>query len=299
MIVNLKNNNKYFERTDTLVKYYKDIRGLNSGLSADEEKKFFKLYKYGNDEERKYAKKVIIESNQKFVVSVARYYANNNNIMDIINEGNIGLLKAIDAYDENFVAHGKSVKFTTFAVHYIRREINEYRINVDSMIKKNNIAKTYHILSQARNKFLQDNGRQPTSDELKDFVNKVYGLNLKKSIDVLDLKFSRIDDVNNDENENNLGTLYTFNAYSSNKNNFEDVEANEYNKAKVASLLNVLTPREQEIIKMSFGIGEIRELTSEEISEKLDITSERVRQLKNSIMEKLKREFKKTINERL
>lgn len=298
MIVNVKNNNKYFERTETLVKYFNDIKDFNNGLSIEDERKFFKLYKNGTKKEKEYARKILIESNQKFVISVARVYANNNNLMDIIDEGNVGLIKAIDAFDEEYKVNGKHVKFISFAVHYIRREINEYKINVDSIIKKHNIARTYHIISQARSKFLQDNGRQPTSEELRELMNKEYGLNIKHNSDVLDLKITHIDETSSDdEKDANIGALFAFNSYSSTSNGYENIENGDYYKTKVASLLNVLTPREKKVIKLAFGIGEYRELTNEEIGERMGLTPERIRQMRSSIMIRLKNEFKKKVND--
>ena len=298
VIVNFRNNGKYFERTNTLVNYFNDIRRFDGSIKPEDEAMLFDYCKNGTKEEKAEARKIIIEGNQRFVVSVARAYATNNNLMDLINEGNIGLMEAVDAFDPNVKVNGKTVKFITFAVHYIRRAINQFKVNNDAIVKKNNISKTYHVLSRARNKFLQENGRQPTTDELKDLVNKEYGLKINDSADMLDLRVTYIDEnASDDDDDANLADLATFNSYSANGNGYERTESNDYNKAMVTSLLKVLTPREQRIIKMAFGIGEYRELTNDEIAERIGLTTERIRQMRTSIMKRLREEFKKKINE--
>lgn len=300
VIVNFRNNGKYFERTNTLVNYFNDIRRFDGSIKPEDEATLFDYCKNGTKEEKEEARKIIIEGNQRFVVSVARAYATNNNLMDLINEGNIGLMEAVDAFDPNVKVNGKTVKFMTFAVHYIRRAINQFKVNNDAIVKKNNISKTYHVLSRARNKFLQENGRQPTTDELKDLVNKEYDLKINDSADMLDLRVTYIDEnASDDDDDANLADLATFNSYSASGNGYERTESNDYNKAMVTSLLKVLTPREQRIIKMAFGIGEYRELTNDEIAERIGLTTERIRQMRTSIMKRLRDEFKKKINENL
>lgn len=300
LIVNFKGNNKYFDRTNTLVSYFNDIKRFDGTINPEDEVILLDLCKNGTKKEQKKARKLIIEGNQRFVVSVARAYATNSNLLDLINEGNIGLMEAIDAFDPTVKVNGKTVKFCTFAVHYIRRAINQFKVNNDSIVKKNNISKTYHVLSQARNKFLQENGRQPTSDELKELVNDQYNLKIKNSNDMLDLKITYIDDNDTESDDDaNLASLATFNSYSASTNGYERTELNDFNTAMVSSLLKALTPREQKVIKMAFGIGESRELTNAEIGDKMGLTPERIRQMRSSIMKRLQKEFRDKVTENL
>ena len=109
MVVNLKTpNSDYFERTETLVRYYEDIRKYDV-LTNEEELELFEMIKNGNKFEKQVAKEKLINCNQRFVVAVAKRYATNDNILDLINEGNIGLMEAL----ENFKVE-KGVKFTKF-----------------------------------------------------------------------------------------------------------------------------------------------------------------------------------------
>lgn len=297
-VVNIRNTGRYFERTNTLVDYFNDIRKFDNSFSNEDEEAIFNLIKNGNKKEREQARKSLVEANQRFVVSVAKAYATNNNLMDLIDEGNIGLMEAIDAYDPNIKIDGKSVRFITFAVHYIRRAITQYKINHDTLVRKSNISKTLHVVARARNKFIQEHGRQPTTDELKDEVNADFNIKIKKSIDLYDLKVSSIDESAGDSDDDaTMGDMALFNSYSANGNNYDKNVSKEYNKELVVSMLKVLTPREQNILKMSFGLGYERPLTPIEIGEKVHLTPERVRQMKTTILKRLKSEFKRKLNQ--
>ena len=168
MKINVKTTNNYFERTETLVKYYHEVNDYEV-VDATREKELFTLLNEGKknyekakqagDEAlaRKYEKEVkrirdfIINSNLRFVLSVARIYAKNRNLSDIIDEGNIGLVKAVDTFD---VTLGN--RFQTHAIYLIRQQINIFRQNDGLMIKKNNESKTYHIIRNMTNKFMQE-----------------------------------------------------------------------------------------------------------------------------------------------
>lgn len=302
VIVNFKNNTgKIFERTNTLMGYFNDIKRFEIGLSREEEEILFDYYKNGTKKEKAAARRKLIESNQRFVVSVARAYATNNNLMDLIEEGNIGLMEAIDAFNPDVKVNDRTVKFMTFAVHYIRRAINQYKMSYDTIVKKNNISKTYHVISRARNKFIQENGRQPTTEELMEVVNKDFGLRIKESMDMLDVNVMRIDNGVEDSDEDggaSFSAMMRFNSHSANVNDYEKVMDANYENQMVSAILKSLTPRERRVMKMAFGIGEYREFTNAEIGEKLGVTPERVRQMKTAIIRRLQRCGKRHFSDR-
>ena len=293
MIVNLSTpQNNYFERTDTLKRYYDDIRKYQP-LSLDEELKLIKEYHITKSKVEKEAiKNKILCANQRFALGVARRWATNDNIMDLISEANIGMIEALEDFDYN-----RKLKFITFAVHYIRRSINSYMIKNGNTVRKSNYAKTYHLISQATNKFMQKELRHPTLEELADFLKSEYGVELKDVNDVATLNMLSIDENYdcNDEDANML-TMFTFNNVSSSINEYEKNANNEFAEKIVQSVLNKLTPREQEIVKYAFGIGHSREYEINEIAEKMNYSSERIRQLKISALEKMKREYSNIIS---
>lgn len=292
MIVNLKSGTTdFFARTETLTRYYEDIRQYDV-LSVEEEVEFFHLLKSGTRAEKEFARKQIINSNQRFVVAIAKKFGTNDNILDLINEGNIGLMEAVEKFDVT-----KGIKFATFAVWYIRRAINLYNINYGEIVTKSNISKTYHVISQATNKFLQREYRQPTLEELKELLQTEYDVDIKEVEDVMETHFVSIDESSqkDDDEAISIGDMVQYNSTSATKNLYERECENDFNKKLVTNLLTNLKPREQEIIKMVFGIGCDREYELQEIAVKLGLTTERVRQLKFSVIDKLKEEYKKAI----
>ena len=304
---NIKTTNNYFERTETLIKYYHDANEYEV-LDADQEKELFTLLKVGKENvekakkngdkelERKYRKEVeklrefIINSNLRFVISIARIYASNYNLLDIIDEGNIGLVKAVDTFD---VTMGN--RFQTHAVYIIRQAINLYRQGDDKIVKKNNESKTFHIISKMTNKFMQEFQREPTSEELKDYINKYYpNADIKDSADVLTVKVSSIDEpVDSEDGDVNIGNINTFNTYSASYNEYENKSDIDHIKSFVDNLMKDLSERDRTIVKMYFGIGQIHNASVPvaEIADKLGLTQTRVRQIVEDSKEKMKEAY--------
>lgn len=291
-IVNVKTTqNAIFTRNETLVKYYEEVRKFNI-LSKDEENELFYIIRHGNPIEANKAKDKLINCNQRFVIAIAKRFASNNNILDLINEGNIGLMESIDTFDES-----KGFSFISWAVWYIRRAINLYSINNGSLIRKSNISKTYHIMSSATNKFLQMNCRQPTHDELLEMVQNDYGVTIKDACDMTETKVSSIDESFNLEDDDiQIPEVYVFNTLTASNNSYEENIECDYKNTMITSMLNQLPKREQLIIKMNFGIGYDKEYKVAEIADVLRLTTERVRQLRAIALNKLKEKAKIKIN---
>ena len=293
MIVNLSTpQNNYFERTDTLRRYYDDIRKYKP-LSLEKERDL--IYQYHttqNNIEKKKIRNTILCANQRFVLGVARRWATNDNILDIISEANIGMMEAIEEYDVK-----QNVKFITFAVYYIRRAINTYMMKNNCMVKKNNLAKTYHLVSQVTNAFLQKEMRQPTAEEIIEVLEKDYGVVVKDVNDILSIQMSSIDeDVDGNEDDMNISTILAFNDISASENMCEKENEKEFAKKMTQSVLKKLKPIEQEVVKYIFGIGHDREYELQEIGEKLNFSSERIRQIKINALEKMRKEYIKIAN---
>ena len=288
MVVNLKSpTTDYFERTETLTRYYEDIRKYDV-MSEEKEVEMFNLFKNGNKQEQEYARNFIINANQRFVVAMAKRFATNENILDLISEGNIGLIEAMKDFDVT-----KGNKFITFAVWYVRRAINNYCINYGNLVKKTNLSKTYHIIAQATNKFIQTEYRQPTLEELLEIVNKEHKADIKSIEDIIDTKISSIDEgFNSEDDDAAFGEMSLYNSYSSSFNEYEKISNDDFNNKLISSMLGKLPEREKTIIKMVFGIGYYREYELQEIAEELGLTTERVRQIKNSVIKEIKEKYK-------
>ena len=293
MVVNLKSpTTDYFERTETLTRYYEDIRKYDV-MSEEKEVEMFNLFKNGNKQEQEYARNFIINANQRFVVAMAKRFATNENILDLISEGNIGLIEAMKDFDIT-----KGNKFITFAVWYVRRAINNYCINYGNLVKKTNLSKTYHVIAQATNKFIQTEYRQPTLEELLEIVNKEHKADIKSIEDIIDTKISSIDEGFNSEDDDAVfGEMSLYNSYSSSFNEYEKISNDDFNNKLISSMLGKLPEREKTIIKMVFGIGYYREYELQEIAEELGLTTERVRQIKNSVLKEIKEKYKNVMND--
>ena len=292
MVVNLKSpTTDYFERTETLTRYYEDIRKYDV-MSEEKEVEMFNLFKNGNKQEQEYARNFIINANQRFVVAMAKRFATNENILDLISEGNIGLIEAMKDFDVT-----KGNKFITFAVWYVRRAINNYCINYGNLVKKTNLSKTYHVIAQATNKFIQTEYRQPTLEELLEIVNKEHKADIKSIEDIIDTKISSIDEGFNSEDDDAVfGEMSLYNSYSSSFNEYEKISNDDFNNKLISSMLGKLPEREKTIIKMVFGIGYYREYELQEIAEELGLTTERVRQIKNSVLKEIKEKYKNVMS---
>jgi len=289
MTLNLKNQNVGFvERTEVVKQYFKSISKYKI-LTQEEELELFRIIKEGsNQDEINEAKHKLIVCNQLLVCSVARKLTTSDQFLDCVSEGSLALLTAIEKFDPN-----KGVRFSTYATPYIYRDISQYLRDMDPSIKKTNVSKTYHYIPQAVNKFIQTNEREPTDEELMEILNTEYNQNIKDPQDVRVMTMFSIDeDFNNDSEDEITPAMYAFNDYSAVGNDYESEAEKEYNKEFLSTLLTVLTPREQTIIKKSFGIGESREYEAQEIADEIGLTPERVRQLKNSAMKRLQEEFK-------
>ena len=287
MVVNLTApQNNFFERTETLTRYYEDIRRYKP-LTLNEELKLIKTYHTTTSKiEKKKVKDKLLCANQRFALGVARRWATNDNIMDLISEANIGMMEALEEYD----IKNQSVKFITFAVYYIRRAINMYMIRNGCMIKKNNQAKTHHLLSQVINGFMQKEMRQPTLEEIAEILKNEHDVEIKDLGDVMAVQMSSIDE-DYDEEDAHVGTMMQYNTASASENECEDMVEQDFAKKMVTSVLKKLTPNEQEVVKYVFGIEYDREYELQEIAEKMNFSTERIRQMKISALEKMKNEY--------
>lgn len=303
MIVDLKSKTKdtygFVSTSDQLKRYYADIRRYHVMSREEELAAFNKMWELKEcrkcdhtikelvtiDAEIDREKNKIINSNQRLVVSVAKKFTNGKNLMDLIEEGNIGLIMAVNSFDPN-----NGAKFSTFAVWYIRRQINRYCIETMPAVRKTNAHKTFFIKSRAINKFQQKEQRDPSPSELMDFMNENYSYEIKDESDITDMRISSLDFKVDDEDKPVNSMLE---MACSSKNLFEDVIDFDEIKRLTDVMLDKLSKRDKYILKKSFGIDCDKEYGFKEISEQLEkefdikITPERVRQIRNKGVEKI------------
>ena len=168
--MNLKEKKSGFITADrSLNDYLKEINKYKI-LTAAEESELIKQMRNGDQN----ARTKLIASNQRFVYAVAKRYGNEDNVLDLVNEGNIGLIQALDAFDET-----KGTRFLSCAIWYIRRQINGYLNSDNLLIRKTNNTKTVYKLSKIKEKFFAEHNRYPEVDEVADILENEYGLKIR------------------------------------------------------------------------------------------------------------------------
>lgn len=278
--MNLKGKKSgYISANHELNVYLKEISKYKV-LTASEEADLIEKMKNGDEE----AKNTLISSHQRFVYAVAKRYGNDDNVLDLVNEGNIGLIQALDSFDSS-----KGNRFLSYAIWYIRREINAYLNNDNLLIRKTNNTKTVYKLSKIKEKFYAENNRYPNLDEIADILETEYGLKIKDKSDLLDVSTTSISTCFDDEDSRAFENTPYFTDKTAVDNDYLPEMDNEFNSVASGALMSSLSEREQTIIKMAFGIGYNKEYTNAEIGEEVGMSGERVRQLKNGAIEKMKK----------
>mgnify|MGYP006375701559 FL=1 len=265
----------------SLDKYLADI-AREDMVSAEEEVILAQKIKAGDEE----ALERLVRANLRFVVSVAKQYQNQGiSLPDLINEGNLGLIKAAQRFDET-----KGFKFISYAVWWIRQSILQavaeqsrlVRLPLNQVGNLTKIKKTSSRLEQLYH-------RQPTikeiADELdlpEDKVVAAFRMNTKQiSMDA---------PIGDDEDMSLIDTIIPEGVSDT-----DDTISRTYDTAEIRRSMMILTDKEREIVNLYFGIDVSHNYTLEEIAYRLDLTRERVRQIKDKALKKLKQNPNKTL----
>ena len=258
--------------------YLKEINQYKV-LTNDEETELVEKMRNGDEQ----ARAKLIAANQRFVYAVAKRYGNDDNVLDLVSEGNIGLMTALDTFDPT-----KGNRFLSYAIWYIRREINSYLNNDNLLIRKTNNTKTVYKLSKIKEKFYAENNRYPDVDEIAAILETEYDMRVKDKADLLDITTTSINTCFDDEDARAFENTPYFTEKTAVDNEIVAEMEQEHSSIVSGTLMSMLSEREQTIVKMSFGIGYNKEYTNAEIGEKVGMSSERVRQIKHAAIEKMK-----------
>jgi len=231
-------------------------------------------------QEIKKNKEELVKANLRLIISLARKYSPKDMFLsDLIQEGNIGLLKAIEKFD-----YRKGFKFSTYATWWIRQSITRYLAENTRTIRVpvHIIELIYKISKIISTRFYQEYGRDPTLDELA----KETGYSVEKLnyiFKVMKQPISLETTVGEDEDTTLRDFIEDQNAVKP-----DEVTFNTALSEKVRELLKTLSPREEKIIRLRFGIGEREACTLEEVGNKFGVTKERIRQIESMALRKLK-----------
>jgi RNA polymerase primary sigma factor len=227
------------------------------------------------------ARNKLIKANLRFVISVATQYQNRGlSLSDLINEGNLGLIRATKSFDVT-----RGFKFISYAVWWIRQSITQAIIDNSRIVHLPlNIVGNQIKINKASKDFEQEYDRKPTHEELSGILGISVSL-ISKAINVSGADFSINAPFKNDYN-NSTSTLDILPDYNQ---PLPDENLTKESLTKdIEFMLSILTVREAEIIKMTFGIGREKKSTLEEIGENFNLTRERIRQIKEKALKKLR-----------
>ena len=258
-----------------IVKLYLNEISRRKLLTLDEEIKLTKRIKDGDEE----AKKIFIESNLRLVVSVARKHLNQGlSFLDLIQEGNIGLMKAVDKFDSS-----KGYRFSTYATWWIRQAITRAIADQAKTIRVPvHMVETINKLKRVQRQMTLELDREPTEEELAKALNttedKVREI-IKISLDPLSLETPI-----GEEDDSHLGDFVKDDSSLSP----EEYAINEVLKDEISELLLTLTEREEQVIKLRFGLIDGTCRTLEEVGTIFGVTRERIRQIEAKALRKLR-----------
>lgn len=259
--------------TPSLDKYLQEI-GRVELISPEDEVILARKIKAGDNE----ALKKLVKANLRFVVSVAKQYQNQGiTLPDLINEGNLGLMKAAQRFDET-----RGFKFISYAVWWIRQAILQalaeqsriVRLPVNKIGSINRINRAFARLEQTYE-------REPSSQEIADMLEMVPE-DVKEALKTNGRTVSMDAPISSEEDNTMYDVLPSNDAPSPDKNLINESLAYEIERA-----LCTLSPRESKVLKLYFGLGMKHPFTLEEIGEELSLTRERVRQIKEKAIKRI------------
>lgn len=244
----------------------KEIKAINRTVTVNEAKS-------------RRAKKEMIEANLRLVISIAKKYTNRGlQFLDLIQEGNIGLMKAVEKFE-----YRRGYKFSTYATWWIRQAITRSIADQARTIRiPVHMIETINKLNRVSRQLLQELGREPTPEEISEQMEMPVG-KVRKVIKIAKQPISMETPIGDDEDSSLGDFIEDANILSP----LESTTANGLTTT-VTNLLSGLTPREAKVLRMRFGIDMNTDHTLEEVGKQFDVTRERIRQIEAKALRKLR-----------
>jgi len=266
---------------DELLAVMKTLANIEkrAGLAIAEIKEASRLMSIGEAKARR-AKKEMVEANLRLVISIAKKYTNRGlQFLDLIQEGNIGLMKAVDKFE-----YRRGYKFSTYATWWIRQAITRSIADQARTIRiPVHMIETINKLNRISRQMLQEMGREPTPEELAERMEMPED-KIRKVLKIAKEPISMETPIGDDE-DSHLGDFIE----DRNVTAPADAAVNAAIREVVEELLdNGLTPREAKVLRMRFGIGMNTDHTLEEVGKQFDVTRERIRQIEAKALRKLR-----------
>ena len=259
---------------DPVRMYLKEIGRINL-LTSDEEFEYAKRAEEGDEE----AKRMLAESNLRLVVSIAKRYVGRGMLfLDLIQEGNIGLMKAVDKFDPT-----KGYKFSTYATWWIRQAITRAIADQARTIRVPvHMVETINKLARVQRQLTQDLNREPTDEE----IAKKLGISLEKVREVYKISQDPVslETPIGEEDDSHLGDFIK----DERTMGPEEYATIEMLKEELQGVLGTLTDREEKVLRLRFGLDDGQCRTLEEVGQIFGVTRERIRQIEAKALRKLR-----------
>jgi RNA polymerase primary sigma factor len=267
--------------TKSIKIYFQEINKIGTFGNSNDEKLCAIIANNGNER----AKEELITRNLKFVVSVSKQYIRNGvELEDLISEGNLGILDAAKKFDSN-----ENVKFISFAVWYILKRIRRFiELHKTNIRVPSNKLNSFKSINKKLSVLENIEFRKVMPEELLDVYDDV---DLKEIQNYLDFNNYSVDSLNTEINDD--GNQLIDIIIPENQILTDDYIINNEEITLLNGVLLKLEPRERDVIMMSFGINYPYEMTLDEIGERLNISRERVRTIKQKVMRKLRLKLEK------
>lgn len=282
MSLNITNHSlKMLKQDETILAYMRSIKNYDVP-SPQEELELVKNAQSGDID----SQNRLIMGHQRFVYALAKQYAKTEHeVIDYVNEGNIGLATAIETYNSTL-----GFRFITYASHYIRRSMNYYMRSIDKIVYGCTAQKYLPKVKRIKSEYFSKYGYYPTISTIKEIFHEKYGIKVKNYKDLFDIEINGIE--YDDESEHGKKAENEFNDYSASYNDYETNVEKDYLKSVVISGISQLSEKEADVISMLFGIGKYNEpLFIDDVAEKYKLTVAAANMLKKKILEKLKRKI--------